>query len=133
MTLRPLPRPSPLTRPFWDGAKRGELLLQRCISCSSYVFYPRYLCPVCGASDLRWVRASGRGTVFTYTVAFRPTHPAFAERGPYVIAVVELEEGPKMTTNIINVEPAAVAIGMEVEATFEDVGDVALVYFRPVS
>jgi len=71
--------------------------------------------------------------VFTYTVAFRPTHPAFAERGPYVIAVVELEEGPKMTTNIINVEPAAVAIGMEVEATFEDVGDVALVYFRPVS
>lgn len=88
---------------------------------------------MCGASDLRWVRASGRGTVFTYTVAFRPTHPAFAERGPYVIAVVELEEGPKMTTNIINVEPAAVAIGMEVEATFEDVGDVALVYFRPVS
>ena len=108
-------------------------MLQRCISCSSYVFYPRYLCPVCGANNLEWVRASGRGTVFTYTVAFRPTHPAFADLVPYVIAVVELEEGPKMTTNIVNVEPALVAIGMEVEATFEDVGEVALVHFRPVS
>jgi hypothetical protein len=88
---------------------------------------------VCGASDLRWERVSGRGSVFTYTVAFRPTHPAFADRVPYVIAVVELEEGPKMTTNIVNVEPAAVVIGMEVEATFEDVGDVALVHFHPVS
>jgi uncharacterized protein len=77
------------------------------------------------------VRASGRGTVFTYTVARRPTHPAFADRVPYVIAVVELAEGPKLTTNIVDVDPDDVTIGLAVEASFEDVGDVTLVNFRP--
>jgi uncharacterized OB-fold protein len=77
------------------------------------------------------VQASGRGTVFTYTVARRPTHEAFADRVPYVIAVVELEEGPKLTTNIVGVDPEQVAIGMPVHATFDDVGDVTLVLFQP--
>lgn len=129
---RPLPHPSALTRPFWDGARRGRLMVQRCHACSAHIFYPRYLCPVCGCPDLRWVDASGRATVFTYTVARRPTHPAFADRVPYVIAVVELEEGPKLTTNIVDVDPDTVAIGLEVEAMFEDVGEITLVNFRPV-
>ena len=131
MSGRPLPQPSPLSRPFWDGARSRELWVQRCRSCGSHIFYPRYLCPRCSSSEIEWVRASGRGTVFTYTVARRPTHPAFADRVPYVIAVVELAEGPKLTTNIVDVDPDDVAIGLAVEASFEDVGDVTLVNFRP--
>lgn len=131
MTARPLPNPTPLTRPFWDGARRRELCIQRCRACRSFVFYPRYFCTVCGSDALEWVQASGRGTVFTYTVARRPTHEAFADRVPYVIAVVELEEGPKLTTNIVGVDPEQVAIGMPVHATFDDVGDVTLVLFQP--
>ena len=129
-----LPRPTAMTRPFWEAARRHELTVQRCRSCARHVFYPRYNCPHCGARDLEWVRASGRGEVFTFTVARRPTHPAFANYVPCVIAIVELEEGPRMTTNITQCDPAAVYIGMPVRATFEDVTDeIALVYFSPAT
>ncbi|MDR7551332.1 MAG: Zn-ribbon domain-containing OB-fold protein [Armatimonadota bacterium] len=130
---RLLPQPSPLTAPFWQAARRRELLVQRCCACAGFVFYPRWNCPHCGARDLEWVRVSGRGTVYTYTVARRPTHPAFADRVPYVIAIVELEEGPRMTTNIVGCDPDTVRIGMPVEAVFEDMSeDITLVMFRPV-
>ncbi len=131
MTERPLPHPSPLTRPFWEGAARRELWMQRCHACGHRVFYPRHLCPVCGGDQLPWERMSGGGTVFTYTVARKPTHPAFAGREPYVIAVVELDEGPKLTTNIVGIPPEDVSIGLRVRAAFEDVGDVTLVQFEP--
>ena len=128
---RPLPQPSPLTRPFWDGARRHELWIQRCRACGTHLFYPRRLCTSCGSTDLDWVETSGRGSVFTYTIARRPTHPAFADRVPYVIAVVELEEGPKLTTNIVGIDPDDVRIGMPVVATYEDLDDVSLVNFQP--
>ncbi len=132
-TPRFLPEPSPLSRPFWEAARRHELMIQRCSACGVHVFYPRYNCPRCGSPDLQWVKASGRGKVYTYTVARRPTHPAFAERVPYVIAIVELQEGPRMTTNIVGCDADSVRIDMEVEATFEDVSDeISLVMFRPV-
>lgn len=131
---RPLPQPTPLTAPFWKAARRRELMIQRCRACARHVFYPRVNCTHCGARDLEWVRASGRGTVYTYTVARRPTHPAFADKTPYVIAIVELDEGPRMTTNIVGCDPEAVRIGMAVEAVFEDVSaETTLVMFRPVS
>ena len=131
MTARPLPTPSPLTQPFWDAARRRELWVQRCRACATHLFYPRYLCTTCGSGDLEWAQASGRGTVFTYTVAHRPTHPGFADLVPYVIAVVELEEGPKLTTNIVNLDPDDMVIGLPVRATFEDLDGVTLVHFRP--
>jgi len=131
LPARPLPAPSPLTQPFWDAARRHELWVQRCRACDTHLFYPRYLCTTCGSDDLAWVEASGRGTVFTYTVARRPTHPAFADLVPYVIAVVELEEGPKLTTNIVDIDPDDVTIGMAVRVTFADGDDVTLVHFRP--
>jgi uncharacterized protein len=130
---RPVPHPSPLSQPFWDGARDRELRVQRCRTCQTHLFYPRYLCTTCGSADIGWVRASGRGVVFTYTIARRPTHPAFADRVPYVIAVVELDEGPKLTTNLVDVDPDTVAIGLNVQATFEDVGDITLVNFRPAA
>jgi uncharacterized OB-fold protein len=131
VTARPLPVPSDLTQPFWDAARRRELQVQRCRACGTHVFYPRHLCTTCGSSDLEWVQVSGRGTVFTYTVAHRPTHPGFADLVPYAIAVVELEEGPKLTTNIVGIDPNDVVVGLPVQVTFEDVDDVTLVYFRP--
>ena len=132
MTERPLPRPTALSQPFWDAAQSHELHVQRCTACGTHVFYPRYNCTNCGSRDLEWVRASGRGSVYTYTIARRPTHRAFAERVPYVIAIVELDEGPRLTTNIVGCEPDDVRIGMPVEASFEDVDDeITLVTFRP--
>ncbi len=131
---RPLPQPSPFSLPFWEAARRHELVIQRCTRCRSHIFYPRYNCPHCGSRELEWVKASGRGKVYTYTVARRPTHPAFADRVPYVIAVVELEEGPRLTTNIVDCDPHSVRIDMPVEVTFEDVNEeISLVMFRPVS
>jgi uncharacterized protein len=131
---RPLPRPTPVSAPYWEAARRHELAIQRCASCQRHVFYPRLNCPACGSQQLDWVTASGRGTVYTYTIARRPTHPAFAGRTPYVIAIVELEEGPRMTTNIVGCDPDSVQIGMPVEAAFEDVNpDSTLVVFRPAA
>ena len=115
---RPKPRPTELSTPFWDAAKRRELQIQRCTSCGKHVFYPRYSCPHCGARELNWVRASGRATVYSYTVARRPTHAAFAARVPYVIAIVELEEGPRMMGNVTGVDPDDMQIGTPVEIYF---------------
>ena len=129
-----LPQPGPVSQPFWEAARRHELVLQRCSGCEAHVFYPRYNCPHCGSQDLEWVTAPGRGTVYSYTVARRPTHPAFADRVPYVIAIVELEEGPRMTTNIVDCDPDSVHIDMPVAVTFEDISDeISLVMFRPAT
>src|SRR4051794_34306130 len=112
---RPLPEPvSELTAPVWEAAKRGELLLQHCPSCGAFQYYPRPACVACGSLELALEPASGRGTVFSYTVARRPTHPAFEDMVPMVIALVDLEEGPRLTTNIVDCEPEAVAIGAAV-------------------
>jgi len=131
---RPLPRPSPFSRPFWEAARRHELLIQRCRACSAYIFYPRLNCPECGSRDLEWMGVSGKGKVYSYTVARRATHPAFAGRVPYVIAIVELEEGPRLTTNIVDCDPDSVRIDMPVEVAFEDVdATTSLVMFRPAT
>lgn len=131
---KPLPHPTEVTRPFWDAAKRHELHVQRCAACETHVFYPREACAACLSTDLDWVRVSGRGTLYSYTIAEAPTHPGFADETPYVIAIVELVEGPRITTNIVGCPPGDVTIGMPVTATFEDVNDeIALVKFRPAA
>jgi uncharacterized OB-fold protein len=133
--VRPRPAPSPVTRPFWEATGEGRFLIQRCRNCSSPTFYPKATCPTCGSVDLAWEEASGRGEVHTFTIARRPTHPAFGGEGPYVIAVVELAEGPRVTTNVIGCEPEDVKVGMAVEVTFEEKGEdgFALPLFQPVA
>ena len=129
----PLPVPTPETRPFWEAARRHELRLQRCSGCAQYVFYPRALCPHCFGADLEWQRMSGRGTLHTFTVVHRGAR-GFPLGPPYVLAIVELAEGPRLMTNLVGVEPdpARLRIGMAVEVTFEDVTpEVALPRFRP--
>ncbi|MGB2693698.1 MAG: Zn-ribbon domain-containing OB-fold protein [Dehalococcoidia bacterium] len=129
---KPLPTPTAITKPFWEATKRHKLVLQRCAACQQYVFYPRPFCPACGSSDLAWTDVSGKGTVYSYTVARRPTSRAFEADVPYVIAIVELDEGPRMLSNVVGCAPEDVRCGMAVVAEYEDASDeITLVKFRP--
>jgi len=125
---KPYPVPDAETAPFWGAVAAGRLELQRCRSCHRHVFYPRSLCPHCGGADLEWVRVAGRGTVYSFTVVHRA--PAeFQAEVPYVVALVELEEGVRMLTRLRHVEAAEVRVGMQVEVSVE--GEPRLPYFRP--
>ena len=129
---KPLPRPTPQSAEFWKGAQAHQLRIQRCRDCGQHVFYPRSVCPFCLSEHLEWVRVSGRGKVYSYTVVRRSMHPAFQEDVPYVLAIVELEEGPRLTTNIVACPPDEVRVDMPVEVAFDDVtGEVTLVKFKP--
>lgn len=131
---KPLPTPTAVSQPFWDAAREHRLLIQRSKRTGKHVFYPRLVSPYGPVDELEWVQASGRGTVYSFTVARRPTAPQWADDGPYVIAIVELEEGARMTSNIVECDPGAVHIGMPVTAVFDDVTSaVTLVKFRPAA
>jgi uncharacterized OB-fold protein len=129
---KPLPRIDEESRGYWEALQRHELYFQRCRSCGTKRFYPRALCPVCLSSDTEWVRASGRGTVYTFTVTHQNQALGFRDELPYVLATVELEEGVRMLTNIVGCAPADVHIGMPVEVVFDDVTpEVTLAKFGP--
>jgi uncharacterized OB-fold protein len=117
---RPRPTPSPPTEAFWAATADSRFLLQRCRACGSAQFYPKATCTTCGSSDLDWEAASGRGTLHTYTVARRPTHPAFEGAEPYVVAIIELEEGPRVTSNLVDCAPEDVRVGMAVELVWDE-------------
>ena len=129
---KPLPRIDEESRGFWEALQRHELYVQRCRRCSTTRFYPRAVCPVCMSSDVEWVRCSGRGTVYSFTVTHQNQAPGFREELPYVLAIVELDEGPRVMTNVVGCAVDAVKVGMAVEVVFEDVtSDVTLAKFRP--
>jgi uncharacterized OB-fold protein len=131
---KPLPRIDEESRGFWEALARHELYFQRCRSCGTNRLYPRAVCPVCLSSHTEWVRASGRGTVYTFTVTHQNQSPGFREELPYVLAIVELEEGGRLMTNVVGCAPDAVRIGMPVEVVFDDATpEVTLAKFRPVS
>jgi uncharacterized OB-fold protein len=123
-----------LTQPFWDSLKEHAIKLQRCDGCNQFVFYPRPACPGCMSSDLTWTAVSGRGVVHAFAIPHRHPHPAFASTAPYVVALIELEEGVRMMSNLVDVEPTpeAVKVGMAVEIVYDDVAEaVTLPRFRP--
>lgn len=126
----PAPVVTPETAPYWDGARSGKLLLQRCLECGALRFYPRRACPSCWSERVEWTEASGRGRVHTFSVIHRPPAPAFATRVPYVVALVDLEEGPRMMANIVGDDALDVAIDEAVTVTFEPRGGVVLPQFR---
>ena len=130
--LEPIPVPTPISKPFWDGAKQHRLLLQRCAN-GDVFYYARSHCPKCLSNELTWFDASGKGTIYSYTVARRATAPEFEADVPYTIGVIELAEGPRMTSLVVEADPDSVRIGMAVEVVFDDINDeTALPYFRPV-
>jgi uncharacterized OB-fold protein len=132
MTTKPVPVPTPNTEPYFDYAARGELRVPRCLSCGLAFFYPRTACPSCASEDLEWMRCSGRAKLHTYLINTRPA-PGFEEDAPHAIAVVELEEGPRMMSNIVECPQTAEALvlDMDLEVVFDKHGDVAVPKFKP--
>ena len=129
---KPLPTVSGETKPYWDLCRQGQLLIQKCDKCDEYQFYPRGICANCWSGDIKWVRSSGKGTVWTFTVTYQNRTAGFVDEIPYVLALVELEEGVRMFTNIVECEPSAVTIGMPVEVTFVKATDqITIPYFKP--
>ena len=132
MTRPVIPAANADTKPFWDGCARDTLLLQRCSSCQAYRHPPAPICPNCLSDQHEWIPASGRGSVYTFVVVRESRARGWDKMVPYVVAVIELEEGPRMLSNLKNVEPEEVAIGMPVEVTFEELdGTTKLPLFRP--
>lgn len=127
----PTPQVNPETQPYWDAAKEGRLLIKRCTACSTVIWYPRAICPECWSQDTEWCDASGHGTVYSYTINQRGQGP-YATCGPYVLAYVELDEGPRILTNIIAGDIEAIEIGDPVEVVFHPTDDTetALPRFR---
>lgn len=129
---RPLPVPTPETQDFWDGCRAGELRLQRCDDCAHTYYPPRPFCPACSGRSVSTFAASGRGTLASYVINNRP-HPAFGE--PHSIAIVELEEGPRMASNVVGCPqtPEALVLDMPLQVKFEAVSDeITLPLFEPV-
>ena len=126
----PVPHPSPLSARFWEGCARHELLFQRCSACGAANFDPAPACRACGASALEWEAGAGRGEIESWSIVWRPQVPAFS--APYAVAIVALDEGYQMVSNIVGCEPADVVVGLRVVVEFHGVGDgVVLPYFTP--
>src|SRR5262245_45836805 len=127
----PTPIPSALSQPFWDAAKRGELALQKCRDCGQFRWTPQLLCRNCHSQHYDWVKTSGRGTLYSYTIVHRAPLPAF--EAPYGLGVVELEEGPLMLTNIVDCPLEELRVGLKVEVAFTPLdADITLYPFRPL-
>jgi uncharacterized OB-fold protein len=130
--LRPVPDPDDASAGFWEACARHELVLQTCASCGVVRFPPRPMCPACTSFDHTWVPASGRGRVWSWVVAHPPVLPAFADRAPYNVVVVELDEGVRIIGNLL--DSPEIREGMNVEVAWEDVEDgVSLPVWRPSS
>ena len=134
--VRPLPLIDDETRFFWDGTREHRLLMQFCGDCKRYYHHPRPVCPGCLASDMAPEELSGRGTVYTYTIAEQAFHPFFVDRLPYTLIVVDLEEQPglRLVSELVECSPEDVMVGMPVEVVWEDVTDeVTLPLFKPAA
>ena len=131
---KPIPTPSPESEPFWQAARRHELSLPYCTACAQFFFYPRKFCPRCFSWDIEWRACSGRGTLYTFAIQFRPQMIGFTP--PYITAMVQLEEGPRMMTNLVGIEPdpALIKCDIPVEVEWQDVNDeISLPLFRPAT
>jgi uncharacterized OB-fold protein len=127
-----LPVPTPETQVFWDSCADHKLTIQYCDQCARHYFYPRPSCPRCGSASVRWVPVSGRATLYSYVISHRAA-PGFEAETPYAIAVVQLEEGPRMTTSIVGIEntPENLIIDMPLRVTFQARGGMVLPVFEP--
>lgn len=135
---KPLPQINAVTRPFWSAAAQGRLSMPRCRECAAFTFPPRPSCGECGSENLDWTDLSGRGQVYSFTVIRQivgaPAARAFERDVPYVVALIDLDEGPRITSNVIGCPVEAVAIGMPVEVTFEQASpEIRLPKFKPLA
>ena len=133
---RPLPQPiTPEAKPYWDGLREDKLMLPRCRECRRAFFYPRVLCPFCHAADIEWFQATGRGRLYSFEIAYQAFNKAFKVKPPYVLAMVELEEGPRLMSNLVGIEPdpKRITCDMPVEVVFHKLTDeITLPLWKPV-
>lgn len=128
----PVPTLFEWNRPFFAGGTDGKLRLQRCARCRQLIYYPRAVCPFCLSPEYQWETLSGRGTVYSFAIVWRPNHPAFADQIPIILAVVELSEGPQMVTTLVGCPADRVEIGMDVSVVFDTIAEgIALPKFAP--
>lgn len=133
-TTRPKPLPviTDENRPFWEGCRQGKLLLQYCDSCQKHQFYPRLYCMHCGNEQPRWVEVSGRGVIYSYTIIAQNKSPEFVQDVPYNLAIIQLEEGPRMLSNIVDINQADLRVDLPVTVVFDPVNEViSLPRFKP--
>jgi uncharacterized OB-fold protein len=130
---KPLPRPTEDTAPYWEAAHKGELRMQKCLDCGHVRFPPSLLCARCLSERCEWVKLSGRGKVYSWIVIHQSQHPAFNADTPYNVAIIELDEGPRLHTNLVGCANEDIRIGMPVEVVFAKVSDdTSLPKFQPV-
>ena len=128
---RPLPQITPLTEPFWSAARERRLVVQRCDGCGAYRFPPEVACFYCGSLRASWTPVTGRAVLYSWTVAHPPLLPFFQERAPWPVAAVQLEEGPRLVTNLVDVPIDEYRVGMPLLVDFQDVEEgITLVVFR---
>ena len=132
-TVKPLPKPTYLSEPYWRAAREHRMVAPRCRNCG-FLFYPGRLCPKCLGDSFEWPALTGKGVVYSYTVIRQAAHPAFQQEVPYVFAIIELEEGLRIASNVVGCRLEEVRVGMAVEAVFEEISpEVTLPKFRPVT
>ncbi|MBU1276113.1 MAG: Zn-ribbon domain-containing OB-fold protein [Proteobacteria bacterium] len=130
---KPGPVVNEWARPYWDYAKQNKFCLQQCNDCGKHIFYPRIACPHCGSSDVKWVEVSGKGRIYSYTVVENNAPSAFQADVPYVVAIIKLEEGVQLLSNVVECDPYQLEFDMPVEVVFEKLDEeVTLPKFRPV-
>ena len=130
---KPVPVATPESDFFWDKTRKHELWIQKCVDCDTAFFYPRMICPDCLEDKIEWFKTSGKGFLYTYMINHRPP-PGFEDEAPYAIAIVQLDEGPRMMTNIVGIDntPENLVLDMPLEVVFEDiVDDMSLPKWRP--
>jgi uncharacterized OB-fold protein len=130
---KPRPRPAPESVPYWEGARDHRLLIPHCHGCGQFWFPPSRRCPHCLSSDFAWEQVSGRGLIYSFVVFHRVYHPAFEADVPYVVAIVELDEGPRLLSNIVGTAPDNLRCNMRVAVVFEDCGEFTLPKFAVAS
>jgi uncharacterized OB-fold protein len=129
---KPVPTPSGDSLEFFEGAKQGRLMIQRCAACSKHRFVARQRCDACGSPKSAWVQASGRATLVSFARVHQKFHPAFAAETPYPIATVELEEGPRLVTGLVGLEGRTLKAGLPLTVVFEAAGEWKIPKFKPV-
>lgn len=132
-SMYPAPVQNADSKVYWAAAADGDLVLKHCLDCGKHHFPPRQLCPYCWSENMAWSKSSGAGVIYSFTVMHRPPMPAFAARVPYVVALVDLAEGPRMMANVVGDDALEVGVGDRVQVCFEARGDAAKVpQFRRV-
>ncbi|MNZ12010.1 hypothetical protein D3C78_288810 [compost metagenome] len=129
MSNKPLPQATAVSKPFWDALREHRVTIQLCGDCESWVFYPRSNCPHCLSANLRWEEIEGKGEIYSYTIARVPTLPEFADEAPQLLAVIQLDQGPRLNSTLVGIEPEQIRVGMRVKPVFDDQDQVTLLRF----